>query len=62
MYMTTRGCPEAMVKLGANAPLLVFPTWGAQPLAAEANRDAGLAPAPLSRYIIYIIYIQFLYM
>ena len=34
---------EVVAKMGANAPLLVFPTWGAQPLASEdaAQRRAG---------------------
>lgn len=35
---------EVVAKMGAKAPLLVFPTWGAQPLASEdaAQRRAGL--------------------
>eukprot|EP00435_Cladocopium_sp_Y103_P027063 s784_g6.t1 len=35
---------KVIAKMGAKAPLLIFPTWGAQPLASEdaAQRRAGL--------------------
>jgi len=36
---------QVIAKMGATGPLLVFPTWGAQPLASEdaAQRGAGAA-------------------
>jgi hypothetical protein len=36
---------QVVAKMGATGPQLVFPTWGAQPLASEdaAQRGAGAA-------------------